>query len=432
MQIIGVAAEERAPGSTRDWLEHAHRQLSRLLPRAADPALLTDDLVDDHGQPVDVARHFGHRFANMDSLVGNFGGLMHTAQLASAKPPNADPAPHWRGFRDVWIPVDDGLELSGRLAFALQPNGRRAQADCIVILPGLLGDNHILRTRDLAVALRGHGFHVLCLELRGCGQTEARFPRFTTAWGILETADLLLVAEWLEALPEVRRTGLVGFCWGANLALLTAWADGRSPDHPSITPTVRPLLQRPTSPAAHYSAGVLAFSPVLRFERVLDALEAPRLALQGPFLAALQQVVRDRQVAKGHQPVNGSLRDLIGQETAFYQFDPPVPMNDRLRYLRLMPDGDLPSGDKLDSARIPVVVVLAANDPLIPAQDLADFVALTSNAQVAALVLPGGGHVGFAAYASAYYLSLITNFFSPRGGPGIPSPSDRPVVRSVR
>jgi dienelactone hydrolase len=118
------------------------------------------------------------------------------------------------------------------LGFA-RVDGEIREADCIVILPGLFGDNGVLRTRDLALAFRDQGFHVLALELRACGQTERRYPNAFTCWGVRESADLLDVAEWLEDKPHVRRTGLVGFCWGANIALLTAWADSRSLDDPA-------------------------------------------------------------------------------------------------------------------------------------------------------------------------------------------------------
>jgi predicted alpha/beta-fold hydrolase len=81
-----------------------------------------------------------------------------------------------------------------------------------------------------------------------------------------------------------------------------------------------------------------------------------------------------------------------------------------------MPYQDRPIRDKLADARIPVLIVHAANDPLVPAQDIADFVAGVNNPQVSAIILPGGGHVGFAPYAKAYTFSLMRNFFDPRVG----------------
>ena len=132
-----------------------------------------------------------------------------------------------------------GLCVAFRAAGFRQGGGRLAllRADCIVLLPGLFGDNGVLRTRDLAIALRDQGFHVLALELRGHGQTDRRYPNVYYTFGVLECQDLLRVSEWLEdSFAHVSRTGLVGVCWGANLGLLTAWFDGRGPDDPSITP----------------------------------------------------------------------------------------------------------------------------------------------------------------------------------------------------
>ena len=87
--------------------------------------------------------------------------------------------------------------------------------------------------------------------------------------------------------------------------------------------------------------------------------------------------------------------------------------------LRLVAYRQQPAGDKLDSARMPVLIVHGADDPLIPAQDIADLMASVRNPRVAAVVLPSGGHVGFAGYSPRYYLSLIINFFDPIRGAAV-------------
>ena len=76
----------------------------------------------------------------------------------------------------------------------------------------------------------------------------------------------------------------------------------------------------------------------------------------------------------------------------------------------------MPAYDKLESVRVPIVLVDAINDPFLDVQELADLTAATDNPQVACLMLPGGGHTGFAAYNRAYYFSLIINFFDPQNG----------------
>lgn len=408
-----VDAAPHPPLTLRPWLAHAHRNLEHLLP-PGPPALLTDDMIAPGGGPADVFAHFGWRFEDMDRLAANFEGLLHTTHLAAVETFVERRPPPWEGFEDIWIPIGDGLELSGRMGWATD-QGERLPRDCIVILPGLLGDNGVLRTRDLAIGLRSCGYHVLAVELRACGQTQARFPTCNVGWGIFETGDLLVLSQWLESQPGVRRTGLVGFCWGANIALLTAWADGRADEHLSITPQLAPFIDRPAG--RHYTAGVIAFSPALRFEELIEQLETERSAIREPALYAFQHIVSQRMMDQGYAPVTGSLRQLIVSELEGYHLGFPDPIIDGIRYLRLLPHRGKPDGDKLEDARVPVLIVHAANDPLNSAQHLADLIAQTANPNVAGLILPGGGHVGFAAYARSYYFSLILNFFDAARGP---------------
>ena len=89
--------------------------------------------------------------------------------------------------------------------------------------------------------------------------------------------------------------------------------------------------------------------------------------------------------------------------------------------LRLLEHRGKPAGDKLESARMPVLLVHGANDPLAPSQDVADLMATVDNPRVAATILPSGGHVGFNAYAPEYYFSLIVSFFDPATGAAAPA-----------
>ena len=153
---------QQAQISARKWLSHTHEKLEHLLPAGARRAMLTEDLTNAEGRAVSTYDHFELRFDDMDTLLGNFNGLLHTAQLVSTEL-HLDELPQWPGFEDVWIPVGGELELAGRLGFARDGSGTARRADCVVILPGLYGDNGVMRTRDLAGALRERGFHVLAL-----------------------------------------------------------------------------------------------------------------------------------------------------------------------------------------------------------------------------------------------------------------------------
>jgi predicted alpha/beta-fold hydrolase len=397
-----------AKRSTRTWLRAAHQRLENLLPTGPD-VLLTEDLVGADGRPIDVLAHFNVRPDQLNSLFCNFLGLLHTAQASATDDVDKPAAAPWPGFEDVWIPVADGVELAGRLAFAEGPGGRRP-ADCIVILPGMLGDNAVQRTFDLATGLRAMGFHVLALELRGHGATDERYPEVYYTFGVIEAGDLMAVSEWLEKLPEVRRTGLVGFCYGANQALLAAWNDGRPGGDAIIPPELEGRL-RPVSPARHFEAGIIAFSPVLRFEEIVDDLKSPQPFSRRPLLATLQDTIRVRMERKKHPRIVGDLDLLMRFECAGTVLSYPNAYEESLQFLRFLPHRGKPSGRKLQSARVPVLIVSAANDPLTSAQYVAQLIARTDNPHVAAVVLPGGGHVGFAPYARRYYFSLIVNYF---------------------
>jgi predicted alpha/beta-fold hydrolase len=403
---------------TRAWLRETHRQLKDLLPgNARSKALLTEDLTTPDGKSIDVLGRFGLKGQTLDSIFTNCDGLQHTAQASGGDHPSTDGPPIWPDFTDVWVPINENLSLAGRLGLARR-DGVVRDADCIVLLPGMLGHNQIMRTRDLARALLDEGFHVLPVELRGHGQTDVRYPQVNYGCGVYEAGDLMAVSEWLMAQPHVRRTGLVGFCWGANEALLAAWEDSRSEDHPSVNARLRPHLRRPTK-LRHFEAGVIAFSPVLRFEEIMDSMVIPQSSLEHPVLASLQSTILARMLRKNRPNPSGCLRHFIFSEYAGTEIGYPNSVDDAMQYLRLLPFRGMSDGNKLADVRVPTLIVQGANDPLASAQDVADLMSTIDNPNVAAIILPGGGHVGFAAYARRYFYSLILNYFDPMHGPSV-------------
>ncbi len=412
-------AEAPAEGTVtaRAWLRRAHPQLATLLPAHEHDALLTEDLVSETGQPTDVVAYYDIEPEKLESIFVNFYGLSYSAQ-ATMPARKVKPAPAWDGFEDVWIPVTDELELAGRLGFVRDETGQPVEADCIVILPGIRGNNNILRVRDLAAALYSEGFHVLTLELRGTGQSDVRYPEFDYTWGVWETDDLLAVADWLQARPGVRRTGLVGYSWGANHAMMAAWADGRT-DNEDVPANLKAIITPPAPQHRRYDAGIIALSPIVRSEVLIDKLAVERSYLVNPALAGLQRTFRNRMIEKGYPNPSGDVRELIRRVDMGY--DDPLP--DILEHTRLLPHNGLMPHDRFSDIRVPVLIVQAANDPIGPAQDVADLMAVVDNPNVAAIMLPSGGHIGFAPYASTWYYNTILNFFDPKVGA---SPIDTP------
>jgi len=411
-RVVAVAAElPEAPGTTRAWLETAQGQLAHLLPASGAAPLLTADLPDASGRPIDVFAHFGVNAERLGSFWYNREGILESAQGTGQR--FGPEAPPWPGFEDVWIPINPNLQLAGRLGLARR-DGQPVYADCIVILAGMFGDNSTLRSRDVAAAMRNAGLHVLSLEQRGHGRTEARFPKTPYTFGALETGDLLAVSHWLEARPEVRETGLIGFCWGANTALLAAWEDGRAEDDPAVPAGFRQYL-RPRRGRVSFRAGIMAFSPAVQFDALIDRMDTRWTIFSDPVGAALAEIVDRRAQQKGYPALHGNLRSLLRIEAQRAAPKNPRFYEDGVDYVRLLPAPGAGS-TKLDAARMPVLVVHAVDDPVGAAQPVADLMCRVRNPNVAAIILPGGGHCGFAPHARDYFYSLILSFFDRREG----------------
>ncbi len=407
VEVDPIAQADGPAPTTRQWLANASPQLEMLLPDHEYGALITEGLTSEDGQPTDVVTYYDIPTDRLESVFANFHGLSYSAQATMPHGPPKE-APPWDGFDDVWIPVADGLELAGRLGFARDLLGRPIEADCIVILPGIRGNNNILRVRDLAHALHVNGFHVLTLELRGTGQSDVRYPEFDYTWGVWETDDLLAVADWLQAKDAVQRTGLLGYSWGGNHAMMAAWADGRT-DNDDVPENLRAIITPPAPARRRYEAGIIAFSPMARPEVLMDKLATDRSFLINPALAGLQSTFRGRMIEKGYPHPTGDVRELIRRVDLGYD----DPMADILAHTRLLPYNGLAPHDRFSDIRVPVLLVQAADDPIGPAQDMADLMATVDNPNVAAIMLPTGGHIGFAPYASDWYYNLILNFFDP-------------------
>ncbi len=411
---LAADAAARAPFSTRQWLEYIHPELEQHLPWSLHAPAATADLVEPDGRPLNVFRHFAYNPELLSAVWYNLPGILYSAQSTGTRFETTE-APEWPGFEDIWIPVGGGLELSGRLGLALR-RGRPTLSDCIILLPGLFGDNNTQRSRDLAVALRDAGYHVLSLEQRGHGRTQERFPDVCYTYGVFEAGDLLAVAEQLQRRAEIRDTGLIGFCWGANTALLAAWEEGRRVSDGEVSPQLVSYL-RPRGEERLFRAGVLAFSPALNFEQLIDRLDRDWSILDDPVADRLGRIVagRAKQIEYSLKHAS-SLRDLIQAEADRAGVDYPGFLKDGLAYLRLVdPDARTPR-NKLESVRVPALIVQSVDDPVASAQGVADLFAQLRNPNVAGVVLPGGGHCGFALYSRRYYYNVVLSFFDRRNG----------------
>lgn len=393
--------QSATPLATRPWLRVFHERARDLLPHP-NAALLTDDLAQPTGGVVDVNAHFELVHDELGSVLGNWTGIQQTAQCSGSPDAAADDL--WDGFQEVWVPVERNLTLNGKLGWALAANGKRKQARCVVILPGFFGDHSVRRTRDMATALLDAGLHVLAVEIAGHGETEKKFPDVPYTFGYLEAKELLDVSQWVRtSFPEVTDTGLIGFSWGGNTALMSGYYASTLPDGNGRTP------------GKEYAAGVLAFSPVPDYDHFLQNTDGTHSLTNDVVLSRLENVIRLRQQQKGYADQSGNFDALARAEFSRVAYLTPEFEADARAFLQLLPapgeQGRLAEYDR------PFMIVQGANDPLRSAQDVATLVAPAGNPNVGTVILAGGGHVGFAAYARAYFYSIIVRFFDPSSAP---------------
>jgi predicted alpha/beta-fold hydrolase len=263
------------------------------------------------------------------------------------------------------LPVDAGEGVRLLLRASWQP-GARADNPALVIVHGLGGSD----ASSYAVALGRHayalGWHVVRMNMRGCGGGEALCPLLYNAG--LDT-DLLAVVD--EVARRVPRLAVVGFSLGGNLALLLA---GRR----------RGALPRGL-------AAVVAVSPPVDLSACADALEAPaNRFFQRHFV---------RMLAAGYRRRSRARPDLF-----------PAGLEQGLRTVRAFDDRiTAPFGGYASAAEYyerssagpwlahierPALVLAAEDDPMIPGATVARWPLSPS---VRREMTATGGHVGFLA-----------------------------------
>jgi uncharacterized protein len=282
---------------------------------------------------------------------------------------------HWLRHFMRWplpvvdVPVDAGEGVRLLLRVTWQP-GRHEDHPALVIVHGLGGDD----ASSYAVSTGRHayaaGWHVVRMNMRGCGEGEALCPLLYNAG--LDT-DLLAVVD--EIARRVPRVAVVGFSLGANLALL--------------------MLGRRRSVLPPGLAAVAAVSPPVDLAACADAIDVPANHLyQLRFMRMLAAAYRRRSAARP---------DLF-----------PANLERGLRTVRAFDDhitapfggyagaadyyAQSSAGPWLASIDRPTLLLAAADDPMIP-------VASTARWPVSSAVMreitTTGGHVGFVAPSRA-------------------------------
>jgi len=266
----------------------------------------------------------------------------------------------------------DGVRLQGFLSPA---RGLRAPAGAqrlphapsrriAVVLHGWEGSADSSYVISLGAELLAHGFDVLRLNLRDHGASH-HLNR-----GIFHSCRLAEVVGATRAVAErfpAARIFLTGFSLGGNFMLRVAADAG--------------------APAA--IAGVAAVSPVLDPAATLVALERGWVLYRQYFVRKWSRSLRRKRRAWPDLPDFEPLlrsRDLRAMTAGLVREFTDFPS------LEAYLDGYAITGPRLAALRFPAAVLLAEDDPMIPAADLAR---LAPSPHLTVVRTRHGGHCGF-------------------------------------
>jgi predicted alpha/beta-fold hydrolase len=263
-------------------------------------------------------------------------GSRHLQSLGAALPLHAPPRSFARP-RDARMefPLDGGALV----AFAWWLEGKRP---AVLLVHGVGGSSESRYLLRAAVALRGAGYHVVRLNMRGAGESVVRAPSLHHA-GM--SGDLDAAARAVAADPRVSSVAVVGFSLGGNVALKLAGEWGDAPP-----------------------AGVVAVATI---SAPTDLVECSRL-LEAPRALPYRAWV---------------VRNLVRQARAFAEYHPSRARYDvaalaRVRRIRdydarvIVPMHGFSSpedyyartsaGPYLGKIRVPTLMVHADDDPMVP------------------------------------------------------------------
>lgn len=320
-------------------------------------------------------------------------GLLRSAHLQTILPS----FPPWRTFTrgraaalraaaEPWVlDCGAGVRLEAR-----HTRAPRADAPCAVLLHGWEGSADSCYLLSLGATLHGAGYQVLRLQLRDHGGTQAlNEPLFHSCLLGDVTGALRAIAARLGDTP----LGLAGFSLGGNFLLRAA---------------AEPGLPRSVACA-------VAVSPVLHPASAMDALERHWRIYEHYFVRRWSRSLRGKQRAWpgryhfGPLLASGRLRPMTEAMVRAY-----AGFADSAAYF----EGYAITGGRLLTLGTPASLLLAEDDPIIPAADLAR---LAPTTWLEVTRTPHGGHCGFledwrgGSYADRYVLERFARYLPVAG-----------------
>ena len=133
---------------------------------------------------------------------------------AGSWPITGTPADVGLAYKDVTLTTNDGLKISGWYIPGTQPNA-------VVIVHGIWANKQAIM--PATVMLAEAGYHVLAIDLRGHGASEGE----QLSYGYYEALDVQAGADYLLALPNVEKVGVMGYSLGGAAVVRAAATDER-------------------------------------------------------------------------------------------------------------------------------------------------------------------------------------------------------------
>jgi predicted alpha/beta-fold hydrolase len=272
--------------------------------------------------------------------------------------------------REWLLDCGDGVRLQGFLSLTGGNDGAKETTDdpvesrIALILHGWEGSAESCYVVSLGAQLVANGFDVLRLNLRDHGQSHHLNREIFHSCRLTEVVGATRAVA--ERFPKAR-IFLAGFSLGGNFVLRVSADAG--------------------APAA--IGGAVAISPVLDPTVTLEALERGWSVYRRYFVRRWSRSLRRKRRAWPDLPDFESLlrtqdlrsmtEGLVRQFTGFASLE---------SYL----DGYAITGPRLSTLRFPAAILLAEDDPMVPAADLAR---LARSPLLTVLRTRHGGHCGF-------------------------------------
>ena len=263
--------------------------------------------------------------------------------------------------RPLVLDCGDDVRLLAYHTPATQPRPTGA----VVMLHGWEGDANALYMLSLARRLLARGFEILRLNLRDHGGTQQLNPGLFHSCRLPEVIGAVRRAQQLfSGLP----LHLTGFSLGGNFLLRVA-ADA--------------------APAGLSIASCVAISPVLEPRATLTAIESGASIYQRYFVNKWSDSLRAKQRAWPHLYQFDMLGRLSGLRAMTAEL---VARHTDFKSLEAYLDGYSITGARLARLTVPATIITAADDPIVPVEDLQRVGAGTN---LRTVVTTRGGHCGF-------------------------------------